>query len=192
MGAVESQERAFPALTGDELNMLTTATKYSSEEILALHSQFYSSLPSGAIDYAVFTTALRFFGISDGVVTKALFRGFDANGDGLITFSEFTRSMSVMTRGTNAEKIQLAFEILDVHQQGLVTMQTVIPLLEGLQGVVKRFTPYHEGRSAGAAAGVEAQDVASLLFHRQSAMTREEFRELVRTSDFLLKGLALR
>lgn len=43
--------------------------------------------------------------VSDEGFNNLVFRGFDMDGDGRISFAEYARGLSVMTKGTPDEKL---------------------------------------------------------------------------------------
>ena len=97
--------------TQEELQLLLKSTSYSPEEIYQLRAQFMTDVPSGLITFQVFESAATLFGIRDAVLREMLFRAFDTNSDGVISFFEFSRAMSIMTRGSNTDKILFAFDM---------------------------------------------------------------------------------
>lgn len=125
MGQVPSatQDHGSPAvaqLTADELHAHMAHTRYTADEILRLHAQFTLDATTGCIPYSAFRANLFFYGVLSEDVGNMLFRVFDANADGMIDFGEFVRAMSVMTRGTDEEKLLLAFRMYDVDRTGIV------------------------------------------------------------------------
>jgi Ca2+-binding EF-hand superfamily protein len=173
--------------TQEELQLLLNSTNYSPEEIYQLRAQFLSDVPSGLVSLPLFESAAVLFGIRDGVLRDMLFRAFDANGDGVISFFEFARAMSIMTRGSNTDKVLFAFDMYDVNKEGLLRPEIVLPILAALEESFGKFKTYDSKAEL-----LTARDVVNRMFPRNAqTMTRELFREFALVNSSVVKGLAL-
>ena len=173
--------------TQEELQLLLKSTSYSPEEIYQLRAQFMTDVPSGLITFQVFESAATLFGIRDAVLREMLFRAFDANSDGVISFFEFSRAMSIMTRGSNTDKILFAFDMYDVKKEGVLRPEFVLPILMGLEESFGKFKTYDSRAEL-----LTARDVVNRMFPRNNTtMTRELFREFALVNSSVVKGLAL-
>jgi Ca2+-binding EF-hand superfamily protein len=171
----------------EELQLLLSSTNYSPEEIYHLRAQFLSDVPHGLVSYPMFDAAATLFGIRDSVLREMLFRAFDANADGVISFFEFSRAMSIMTRGSNMDKVLFAFDMYDVNKEGVLKPELVLPILCALEESFGKFKTYD-----GKPELLTAKDILNRMFPRNAqTMTRDLFREFALVNSSVVKGLAL-
>lgn len=186
MGATPSVPQA--PITEEELESLAQTTHYEPEELQQLYMQFINDVPSGVVSKTLFSSFASCIGLSDSMTISLLFDSFDANGDGAITFNEYAKGMSTMTRGTNDEKMQLAFRMYDIDRHGFINADGVTRVLTGLQ--------YQLGTSHvayGSSTKVSVSQVVQQLFEHSasSRLTYPEFRDFCVTHPSVAKGLAL-
>jgi len=179
----------FEDANDEEMSQLLRSTRYTIEELLQLRAQFFTDVPSGNVTRPTFNTAAGFFGIRAPILCDMIFRAFDVNGDGVVTFFEFARAMSVMTRGTNTDKLLFAFDMLDVDKEGLLRPERVLPLLLGLEASFGRFHPYERSGELWTAKDVVARMLPKSMV--TTGMNREAFREFALHNPSIIKGLAL-
>lgn len=189
----EQRDAVARDFSSAEMQALLKATHYTAEELIVLRTQFLTDVPEGSVTAQLFFTTAHVFGITHNLVATMLFRAFDANGDGLITFFEYARAMSVMTRGTNAEKLLLAFDMYDVDRRGELRMEAVLTILQGLESIYGPFVKAADAASAAqqSALRMSAIEVAQQMFERSPIMSRDQFREFALTNPAVVRGLAL-
>eukprot|EP00002_Diphylleia_rotans_P001665 TRINITY_DN1093_c0_g1_i10.p1 TRINITY_DN1093_c0_g1~~TRINITY_DN1093_c0_g1_i10.p1 ORF type:complete len:144 (-),score=36.36 TRINITY_DN1093_c0_g1_i10:782-1213(-) len=74
---------------------------------------------------------MQALGFQESIVTDRLFRVFDKNGDGSITFKEFVSGLSIFcSRGTLEEKLALSFRIYDVDGNGSIDKSELLEFLK--------------------------------------------------------------
>lgn len=56
-------------------------------------------------------------------MVKLVFRAFDLDKDGFVTFKEFMLVLSVTSRGSVEEKLKWAFDLYDVDNEGFLSKQ---------------------------------------------------------------------
>eukprot|EP01095_Lingulamoeba_sp_RSL-Kostka_P011224 TRINITY_DN4203_c1_g1_i1.p1 TRINITY_DN4203_c1_g1~~TRINITY_DN4203_c1_g1_i1.p1 ORF type:complete len:196 (-),score=89.20 TRINITY_DN4203_c1_g1_i1:162-749(-) len=118
-----------PSIKKIEVDQLDSATHFEPKEIKALYKQFKKETPSGKITRMDFGQAMNMIGIAEPFLQELIFKAFDENDDGEIDFNEFTKALSIMTRGTNDEKLQFAFRMYDLDQTGYVTKEEMGKIL---------------------------------------------------------------
>ena len=111
MGNAKSCTLAEDAITGFEAD-----TVFSSDEIMALWSHFIGI--SGGNAGAAASISRGQFGalmlFRDSAILDRIFRVFDADEDGKISFSEYLSCLSVISsKASQAEKLKLSFQIYD-------------------------------------------------------------------------------
>lgn len=151
-----------------------------------------------SIPFALFERVLFFLGIKQEILVHMLFRAFDRDADGLISFFEFARGMSLMTRGTNAERILFAFDMYDVERRGELRRDTVLPLLEAMEqfsGAPFRTYngafPNNSTAQASAKREWHAGELAQELFRDTPILSKDGFREMATRNPAIARGLAL-
>ncbi|CAG8757636.1 9713_t:CDS:2, partial [Acaulospora colombiana] len=94
-------------------------------EIDALYDQFISlmSVRDGqdGIDRSTFGYCLGPLGIEKNLLTERIWKFFDKDGDGLISFSEMVSGLSVFCKGSDEDKIRCAFTGYDLDGDGLIS-----------------------------------------------------------------------
>lgn len=187
MGATESQP--LSSLTPAEVALLSSSTHYSDEEIVQLHQQFSFDIGGPAVSASVFAAFLATAGVLDPVVPALLFRGFDADRDGIITFTELVRGLSAMTRGTNDERIRFAFRMYDEQGTGVVGRDSLIANLRALRRAFGPLHPYHGPHIDD---GADEDELVSIAMHGlRDALTYEDFDLYVQSHPSCVRGLAL-
>eukprot|EP01064_Diplonema_japonicum_P018166 TRINITY_DN26857_c0_g1_i1.p1 TRINITY_DN26857_c0_g1~~TRINITY_DN26857_c0_g1_i1.p1 ORF type:complete len:908 (+),score=124.92 TRINITY_DN26857_c0_g1_i1:36-2726(+) len=74
-------------------------------------------------------------------VTKAVFRVFDANGDGRISFPEYLFGCRVLRLGSRDDRLQYQHRIFDVEGTGFITLQSFIHSMSLLASISPLKTP---------------------------------------------------
>ena len=59
-----------------------------------------------------------------------IFRLYDSDGNGLITFPEFITTLHVASRGTPEEKLRSMFRLYDIDRNGIVTYNELVQILK--------------------------------------------------------------
>lgn len=110
---------------------LALTTHFAPEEICALYEHFSkisgSDAQDGVINQQEFQQAL---GLENEALAARLFRQFDGNADGGITFQEFVCSLSVLSeKGTLDEKIRFSFGLY-ANRENVITQNGLLEMLE--------------------------------------------------------------
>mmetsp|Transcript_26345 Transcript_26345/g.49424 ORF Transcript_26345/g.49424 Transcript_26345/m.49424 type:complete len:247 (-) Transcript_26345:169-909(-) len=109
-------------LTRDQIIDYVESTHFTSEEIRALWFHFKeissSVTDDDIIDKAEFQKAMLF---RDSSLLEQIFRVFDTDHDGSISFSEFISCLSTFSsKGTPEEKLRLSFQIYDADGDNFI------------------------------------------------------------------------
>lgn len=101
-------------LSSSSLVELQKTTRLNSKELRELYTRFRRIAPQGELDVQGFRATLGMLGmLDDTFLADRMFKAFDTNGDGNLDFPEFAAALGVMTRGTDDEKLDLSFRILN-------------------------------------------------------------------------------
>ena len=118
MGNVESNEY----LTEDDLNYCKNNTRYTEEEIKSWYSSFKNDCPTGVLTKEKFIDVYKLFfprGDAENFCNH-VFRTFDTDKNGEISFVEFLLAINVTLSGTPLEKLKYAFKLYDIDGNGII------------------------------------------------------------------------
>ena len=118
MGNVESNEY----LTEDDLNYCKNNTRYTEEEIKSWYSSFKKDCPTGVLTKEKFVDVYKLFfprGDAENFCNH-VFRTFDTDKNGEISFVEFLLAINVTLSGTPLEKLKYAFKLYDIDGNGII------------------------------------------------------------------------
>ncbi|KAL8427935.1 hypothetical protein Efla_003449 [Eimeria flavescens] len=94
-------------------------TQLSSKEIQGLYDRFRKYAPSGRLLFSRFCDTLGVLGmLDDTMIAERMFRAFDRNRDRELSFTEFATALGIMMRGTDDQKLDLSFRILNPNYTG--------------------------------------------------------------------------
>jgi len=102
-------------LNKQELAELATVTRLNETEVKALYARFRRvTSPDTVMTFQQFRTTLGIIGESSGTwLPEAMFRVFCA-GEKKLTYDRFIRSLAIMLRGTEDEKLELSFKMATI------------------------------------------------------------------------------
>eukprot|EP01087_Luapelamoeba_hula_P008735 TRINITY_DN2206_c0_g1_i1.p1 TRINITY_DN2206_c0_g1~~TRINITY_DN2206_c0_g1_i1.p1 ORF type:complete len:1114 (+),score=189.00 TRINITY_DN2206_c0_g1_i1:58-3399(+) len=125
------------ALNQAEQEKLQKSTFFEEDELQLLYEGFReASWPARELTTSNFVTLFPQF--DNPLVLKSLFSCMDKDGDMTVDFPEYAQAMSQMTRGTLEERIQFAFNILDLDKSGSVEHEEVLQLADQLVEVMSK------------------------------------------------------
>ncbi|ORZ37066.1 hypothetical protein BCR44DRAFT_40871 [Catenaria anguillulae PL171] len=114
----------------------TVKAHFTSKEIHKLHADFAKvAADNGTITKAQFMTTIHPYVSSwtaGNIFLERLFDAFDSNGDHEIDFNEFVEGLSIFSRGTPEEKVELSFKLYDINRDGYVTQRELYKITSQL------------------------------------------------------------
>jgi malic enzyme len=86
------------------------------------------------VDLGIFSARLgdAFGADGDGELLRLIFHALDADGDGLLSFSDFVVGLSHIFRGADEEVLSFAFRMYDTRREGALRREQLGELLRGL------------------------------------------------------------
>lgn len=174
-------------LTTSQVTELSQVTHFLPSEIKYWFKAFTNDCPTGALSQSDFNKIYEHF-FPFGKPTEFstyVFSVFDRNRDGLITFPEFLKALSVTSRGSTEEKLDWAFDLYDVDEDGLVGLSEMVQILKAINMMV------------GGIADIEAaRGTAVEFFDRmgktdKDTLSKDEFREGAMLESSVVHALSL-
>lgn len=108
-------------LRKEDLDSLTETSRLKPTEVRALYARFRRLAPKGYLYPDQFRETLGVLGIvDDHFLPDQMFRVFDIDQDGKLSFHEFASSLAVMIRGSEDEKLKLSFDMAAGHRGAAV------------------------------------------------------------------------
>ncbi|KEP60563.1 UNVERIFIED_CONTAM: phosphatidylinositol-4-phosphate 5-kinase [Hammondia hammondi] len=132
------------------LEDILTKTNLGPKEIKDLYNRFRKIAPDGSLPFSRFCDTLGVLGMVDETfLAERLFNAFDTNGDSRLSFTEFAVALGTMMRGSDDEKLNLSFKILNPTYGGGATCLADY----GLGGFEEEASEWEQTSVASARAG---------------------------------------
>eukprot|EP00826_Nyctotherus_ovalis_P022102 TRINITY_DN17238_c0_g1_i1.p1 TRINITY_DN17238_c0_g1~~TRINITY_DN17238_c0_g1_i1.p1 ORF type:complete len:227 (+),score=40.76 TRINITY_DN17238_c0_g1_i1:60-740(+) len=110
-----------------EYSKISSFTQDEIDQIYHCYVHFSAShTDDGVIDYFEFCQAMH---IPDTLVTRRIFRIFDANRDGVINFREFLTGLTYFLCETTEHQVLLSFRLFDIDAKGYCTQDDLKSIL---------------------------------------------------------------
>jgi len=77
-----------------------------------------------------FVDAMKSLRVTDTLLQDLIFNAFDTKRSGSISFQEFIRGLSVLTRGTPEEKLTFTFRMYDLNGDGFITRDEILQIVQ--------------------------------------------------------------
>ncbi|XP_023330478.1 Kv channel-interacting protein 1 isoform X2 [Eurytemora carolleeae] len=106
-----------------DLEDLIRTTKFSKQEIRTMYRGFKQECPGGAVNEDTFREIYeKFFPYGNAACyAHHVFKAFDVNSTGAISFRDMLVSLSTLLHGTQYEKLKWTFRVYDLNGDGVIT-----------------------------------------------------------------------
>ena len=125
-------KKAFTSkISWNEVLELRVISHFDPSEIESLHEQFKSLCTNKlGITRDIFNHCLGPLAVRKNILVDQIFKFYDRNNDGYINFPEFTRGLSILTKGTQKEKTKYFFKAYDVDGDNFISKNDLLQILQ--------------------------------------------------------------
>jgi len=126
------QSQGKKDLTPEEFEQLSRTTSYTNAEVQDFYEKFKKDYPKGYVDKKGFKTIYAaMFPQGSGAEKFAdhIFRIYDADGNGQISFQEFVSTLNVSSQGSVEDKLRSSFRMYDADRSGFITQKELTNIL---------------------------------------------------------------
>ncbi|XP_022242488.1 frequenin-1-like isoform X1 [Limulus polyphemus] len=166
---------------------------FTEKEIRQWYKGFVKDCPNGHLTEEGFLRIYKlFFPQGDpSKFTSLVFRVFDENKDGAIEFEEFIRALSVTSRGNVEEKLDWAFKLYDVDDDGYITREEMYSIVDAIYQMLGN----QSGENKNEEEDTPQERVDKIFQHldknHDDKLTLEEFREGSKGDEKIVQALSL-
>jgi len=122
------------------LEALCKSTKFSKKELQIMYRGFKQECPTGIVNEDTFKSIYaQFFPQDSSAYAHYVFKTFDTEGKGTISFEDFVMGLSVLSRGTLHEKLQWAFSLYDINGDGIITKDEMLDIVTAIYAMMGKF-----------------------------------------------------
>ena len=116
----------------DTMEDFKKETHFTEDEIKTYYKEFMEEHPEGKVDIEEFQSIyVKIFKQGNpGPFCENVFRAFDTSNDGLLDFREFLCLMSIISRGTLDQRLELAFSIYDLNDNGSISGDEMLEIVK--------------------------------------------------------------
>ncbi|CAD5126083.1 DgyrCDS14249 [Dimorphilus gyrociliatus] len=158
--------------------------------LLYRHKDFLKDCPNGSLRRDQFEAIYQqFFPHGDpSKFALAVFNVFDQNKDGVIEFKEFLHALSVTSRGTLDEKLDWAFSLYDLDDDGYIDRLEMISVVEAIHAMVGSFLQMPDDDDSPEKRVDKIFDQMDM--NRDGKLTKDEFRQGSKCDSWIVNALS--
>lgn len=173
----------------DELEVLLKRTKFNKEDIEKWYKIFMKSHPDGKMSRDQFHDIYGKVYTEEESISENIFKSFDHNGDGEVSFRELMITLSLSNAGSPEEKLKWLFDVYDLDGNGKITLDEVRNMADIFHNIRKGGD---NKRRLSSSDSQEADDFVSDIFNdvdldKNGYWTLDEFEAGVKKHPFLKK-----
>merc|ERR1712183_1149475 len=122
----------------DEMSDLINTTHFKKGDLKRWYKKFMKTFPDGQMNEEQFHEIYGNLFSCEFSIAGHIFRSFDHNNDGVISFRELMITLSMTTEGSNEEKLEWLFNVYDFDGNGKISVDEVRALADTFSTVLKR------------------------------------------------------
>ena len=138
-----NRQGSFSSSNFEKIRSETKFTVGEIEDWYGWYKNVVSDSPRQCIDIVEFKKIFSQIYSSDveDKYFEHLFRSFDTNGDEEIDFREYMVSLSTTARGSSTQKLEWAFRVYDINNDGFISRNEMMEMFSAMQKVICDFIP---------------------------------------------------
>ncbi|KAG8193228.1 hypothetical protein JTE90_005575 [Oedothorax gibbosus] len=173
------------------LEDLLQKTKFSRKEIQLMYRSFKQECPNGYVAEDTFRLIFsHFFPYGNAsLYAHYVFKTFDINKNGAVTFKDFLECLSLLMRGSLREKLEWAFRLYDLNGDGRVTKKELTDIAFAVYALEGRNRTYSSEERA-LRERVD-QTFAKMDINKDGVVTIDEFMEICYKDDVISQSLTV-
>ncbi|XP_066964394.1 calsenilin isoform X2 [Macrobrachium rosenbergii] len=123
-----------------KLEELCKQTKFTRQEIRLMYRGFKQECPEGVVQEDTFKEIYaKFFPHGNSsLYAHHVFKAFDLNSNGQISFRDLLVSLSQLLRGSAYDKLKFAFKLYDVNGDGCITKAELTDIVSSVHELMGR------------------------------------------------------
>lgn len=179
-------------LSRQDLNFFLRHTQYDGKDINELYKDFMKSSPSGKMTKDQFLKMYKTFFPAEKNSREYcdhVFRNFDTDNNGHISFREFLFAINLLSTGTPAEKLSLLFHMYDVNGDGVISLSELTIIVESIFKLLSASTAPLAMRFIGSASDRAKKIFEQLDQDGDNKITMSEFLSGCLKDEVLTKML---
>ncbi|KAI7882195.1 calcium-binding protein NCS-1 [Lichtheimia hyalospora FSU 10163] len=183
--------KAQSKLSSEQVKELQNCTHFNKKELQEWYKGFLKDCPSGQLTKPEFQKIYKqFFPYGDpSRFADYVFDVFDGDKNGTIDFKEFICSLSVTSRGPMDEKLQWAFKLYDIDNDGYITYEEMLRIVEAIYKMVGRIVQLPPDEDTPEK---RARKIFNMMdLDNDGRVTMEEFRKGSRKEPSIVQALSL-
>uniref|UniRef100_A0A914ZRT7 EF-hand domain-containing protein n=1 Tax=Parascaris univalens TaxID=6257 RepID=A0A914ZRT7_PARUN len=180
-----------PRYRPQSITDICAITKFTKREIQIMYRAFKQGCPCGTIMLPQFQEIYAQF-FPQGNANKYaeyVFKTFDRDEDGMINFEEFVVGLSVISRGTNTEKLEWIFDLYDINKKGCIRQTELMLVVQSIYELLGRHTNPPISKRAVVDHVVDV--FKKIDKNDDGIVTRQEFVEICKSNKLLCDSLKL-
>ncbi|XP_076848405.1 Kv channel-interacting protein 4 [Brachyhypopomus gauderio] len=112
---------------------LCSQSHFTKKELHVLYRGFKTECPSGIVNEDTFKSIYaQFFPGDSSKYAHFIFKAFDTDQNGTITFDKYARGLSVLLRGSADEKLNWTFNLYDLNKDGYITNEEMLDIMKAI------------------------------------------------------------
>lgn len=177
----------------ETLEEMTSMTKLSPAEVKTLYARFRRLAPSGYLGSEQFRQTMGVLGLTDDhFISDRMFRVFDTDQDGRLSFCEFASALAIMIRGSEDEKLALSFHMLAGREEGSgVRLEDFQRLVASCKRMMSSLVAPTDSLTSDEDAARLFHDLASGESDGEDVITLDAYKDAAKHNDEFLACLGL-
>ncbi|XP_041369088.1 Kv channel-interacting protein 4-like isoform X1 [Gigantopelta aegis] len=173
------------------IDVLCRNTKFSRKELQIMYRGFKQECPTGIVNEDTFKEIYgQFFPHGDASdYAHYVFKTFDHDNNGSVSFEEFVMGLSVLSRGSLQDRLQWAFNLYDINGDGIITKDEMLDIVSAIYDMMGRYT---EPMIDDSSAKEHVERIFKKMdMNRDGVISLEEFMDTCRRDENITKGMAI-